>query len=123
MEFTRRELLKAASTCGLVVAALAAAKEIAQPALAQGQTSHQAQIKKEKCYTEFWGARANKFLLLVWGGITSDDQKRARRNPTTYIVAIDRGINFMDNSWITTRAVAKSAWVRRCRARTEIKSF
>lgn len=45
MEFSRRELLKAATTSGLVVAALAAAKEIAQPALAQGKPS-QAQIKK-----------------------------------------------------------------------------
>jgi hypothetical protein len=47
MEFSRRELLKAASTSGLFVAALAAAKEIAQPALAEDELM-QAQVPIKK---------------------------------------------------------------------------
>ena len=97
MEFTRRELLKAASTSGLVVAALAAAKEIAQPALAQGTA--QAQIKKGEMLYRTLGRTGEQVSVIGLGGHHIGRPKEEQDGIRLIHSAIDRGINFMDNSW------------------------
>jgi predicted aldo/keto reductase-like oxidoreductase len=98
MEFSRRELLKAASTSGLMVAALAAAKEIGSPALAQG-TPTQNQIKKGEMLYRTLGRTGEQVSVIGLGGHhigrPPDEQDGIRLIHS----AIDRGINFMDNSW------------------------
>jgi predicted aldo/keto reductase-like oxidoreductase len=98
MEFTRRELLKAASTSGLVVAALAAAKEIAQPALAQGKPA-QAQIKKGEMLYRTLGRTGEQVSVIGLGGHHIGRPKEEQDGIRLIHSAIDRGINFMDNSW------------------------
>lgn len=99
MEFSRRELLKAASTSSLVVAALAAAKEIAQPALAEDAMQAQAPIKKGEMLYRTLGRTGEKVSVIGLGGHhigrPPDEQDGIRLIHS----AIDRGINFMDNSW------------------------
>ena len=97
MEFTRRELLKAASTSGLVVAALAVAKEIAQPALAQGTA--QAQIKKGEMLYRTLGRTGEQVSVIGLGGHHIGRPKEEQDGIRLIHSAIDRGINFMDNSW------------------------
>ena len=97
MEFTRRELLKAASTSGLVVAALAAAKEIAQPALAQGTA--QAQIKKGEMLYRTLGRTGEQVSVIGLGGHHIGRPKEEQDGIRLIHSAIERGINFMDNSW------------------------
>ena len=98
MEFTRRELLKAASTSGLVVAALAAAKEIAQPVLAQSKPT-QAQIKKGEMLYRTLGRTGEQVSVIGLGGHHIGRPKEEQDGIRLIHSAIDRGINFMDNSW------------------------
>lgn len=96
MEFSRRDLLKAASTSGLFVAALAAAKEIDLPALAQTKPT---QIKKGEMLYRTLGRTGEQVSVIGLGGHhigrPPDEQDGIRLIRS----AIDRGINFMDNSW------------------------
>ncbi len=98
MEFSRRDLLKAASTSGLVVAALAAAKEIAQPALAQSKPT-QAQIKKGEMLYRTLGRTGEQVSVIGLGGHHIGRPKEEQDGIRLIHSAIDRGINFMDNSW------------------------
>lgn len=96
MEFSRRDLLKFASTSGLFVAALAAAKEIGAPALAQTKPN---QIKKGEMLYRTLGRTGEQVSVIGLGGHhigrPPDEQDGIRLIRS----AIDRGINFMDNSW------------------------
>ncbi len=98
MEFSRRDLLKAASTSGLVVAALAAVKEIGQPALAQGKPT-QAQIKKGEMLYRTLGRTGEQVSVIGLGGHHIGRPKDEQDGIRLIHSAIDRGINFMDNSW------------------------
>ena len=98
MEFSRRELLKAASTSGLVVAALAAAKEIGQSALAQSKPA-QAQIKKGEMLYRTLGRTGEQVSVIGLGGHHIGRPKEEQDGIRLIHSAIDRGINFMDNSW------------------------
>ena len=98
MEFSRRELLKAASTSGLVVAALAAAKEIGQSALAQSKPA-QAQIKKGEMLYRTLGRTGEQVSVIGLGGHHIGRPKEEQDGIRLIHSAIERGINFMDNSW------------------------
>lgn len=98
MEFSRRDLLKAASTSGLVVAALAAVKEIGQPALAQGKPT-QAQIKKGEMLYRTLGRTGEQVSVIGLGGHHIGRPKDEQDGIRLIHSAIERGINFMDNSW------------------------
>jgi aryl-alcohol dehydrogenase-like predicted oxidoreductase len=98
MEFSRRDLLKAASTSGLVVAALAAVKEIGQPALAQGKPT-QAQIKKGEMLYRTLGRTGEQVSVIGLGGHHIGRPRDEQDGIRLIHSAIDRGINFMDNSW------------------------
>lgn len=98
MGISRRDLLKVASTSGIAVAALAAAKEISQPASAKEQPT-QAQTKKGEMLYRTLGRTGEKVSVIGLGGHhigrPPDEQDGIRLIHS----AIDRGINFMDNSW------------------------
>lgn len=98
MGISRRDLLKVASTSGLAVAAVAAAKEISQPASAKEQPN-QAQIKKGEMLYRTLGRTGEKVSVIGLGGHhigrPPDEQEAIKLIRS----AIDRGINFMDNSW------------------------
>jgi aryl-alcohol dehydrogenase-like predicted oxidoreductase len=98
MEFSRRDLLKAASTSGFVVAALATVKEIGQPALAQGKPT-QAQIKKGEMLYRTLGRTGEQVSVIGLGGHHIGRPKDEQDGIRLIHSAIDRGINFMDNSW------------------------
>lgn len=98
MGISRRDLLKVASTSGVAVAALAAAKGISQPASAKEQST-QAQTKKGEMLYRTLGRTGEKVSVIGLGGHhigrPPDEQDGIRLIHS----AIDRGINFMDNSW------------------------
>jgi len=98
MEFSRRDLLKIASTSGLIAAGLAASEGFIKPALAQN-SSTQTQIKKGEMLYRTLGRTGEEVSVIGLGGHhigrPPDEQDGIRLIRS----AIERGINFMDNSW------------------------
>ena len=96
MEFSRRDLLKVVSASGLIAAGLATSKEIFEPASAQAKPT---QIKKGEMLYRTLGRTGEQVSVVGLGGHhigrPPDEQDGIRLIHS----AIDRGINFMDNSW------------------------
>ncbi len=98
MNISRRDILKAASTSGLVAAGLVASEGFFRPLLAQNRTT-QAQTRSGEMIYRTLGRTGEKVSVIGLGGHhigrPADEQEGIRLIRT----ALDRGINFMDNSW------------------------
>jgi predicted aldo/keto reductase-like oxidoreductase len=98
MEIGRRDLLKIASISGSIAAVLAFSKEIVRPAFAQNLPT-QAQIKKGEMLYRSLGSTGEQVSVIGLGGHHIGRPKDEREGIQLIQSAIDRGINFMDNSW------------------------
>lgn len=98
MDISRRDLLKVASTSGLIAAGLAASEGLLKPLLAQNQPNSTQTRRGEMIYRTL-GRTGEKVSVIGLGGHhigrPSDEQEGIR----LVHAAIDRGINFMDNCW------------------------
>lgn len=98
MDISRRDLLKVASTSGLIAAGLAASEGLLKPLLAQNQPNSNQTRRGEMIYRTL-GRTGEKVSVIGLGGHhigrPSDEQEGIR----LVHAAIDRGINFMDNCW------------------------
>lgn len=98
MEINRRDLLKLASTSGLVAAGFAVAQSVLKPLRAQNQPLP-AQTKRGDMIYRTLGSTGEKVSVIGLGGHhigrPADEQEGIR----LVRAAIDRGINFMDNCW------------------------
>lgn len=98
VEIGRRDLLKIASTSGLIAAGLAVSERFIEPVSAQNKPN-QGQIKKGEMLYRTLGRTGEQVSVIGLGGHhigrPKDEQEAIRLIRT----AIDRGINFMDNSW------------------------
>lgn len=98
MGINRRDLLTAALASGSIAAGLAAAKTLFSPALAQSQPI-QGQIKKGEMLYRTLGRTGEQVSLVGLGGHHIGRPKDEQEGIRLIQSAIDRGINFMDNSW------------------------
>lgn len=96
MEIGRRELLKIASTSGLIAAGLAASAGLPKPALAQKQPN---QIKKGEMFYRVLGRTGEEVSVIGLGGHHIGRPPDEQEGIKLIHSAIDRGINFMDNCW------------------------
>ncbi|MBD1939614.1 aldo/keto reductase [Microcoleus sp. FACHB-68] len=99
MNISRRDLLKVASTSGLVAAGLAASDRLFGQSLLAQQQSTPAQTKSGEMIYRTLGRTGEKVSLIGLGGHhigrIPDEQESIKLTRS----AIDRGINFMDNCW------------------------
>ncbi|MEH2163176.1 MAG: aldo/keto reductase [Nostoc sp.] len=109
MEISRRSLLKTASASGLVAAGLAVSEGFLQPLLAQTepidektqlltQNSAISTRRGEMLYRNL-GRTGEKVSVIGLGGFHIGSIKEEQESIKLIRSAIDRGINFMDNSW------------------------
>ncbi|MBD2486644.1 aldo/keto reductase [Aulosira sp. FACHB-615] len=96
MEISRRDLLKIASASGLGTVGLAASAGIFKQALAQNQPTP---IKKGEMIYRQLGRTGEKVSVIGLGGHHIGRPKDEEEGIRLIRAAIDRGINFMDNSW------------------------
>jgi predicted aldo/keto reductase-like oxidoreductase len=68
------------------------------------------------------GRTGEKVSLIGVGDAHIGKQEDENESIRIIRTAIDRGINFMDNSWATTMDRARSGWERRCVMGTGTKS-
>jgi aryl-alcohol dehydrogenase-like predicted oxidoreductase len=98
VNISRRDLLKVASASGLVAAGLATSEAAFKPLSAQNQPSSNSTKSGEMIYRTL-GRTGERVSAIGLGGHhigrPPDEQEGIRLIRT----AIDRGINFMDNSW------------------------
>ena len=99
MNISRRDLLKVASTSGLVAAGLAASEGLFGKSLLAQSQSTPAQTKSGEMIYRTLGRTGEKVSLIGLGGHhigrIPDEQESIKLTRS----AIDRGINFMDNCW------------------------
>ncbi|MEH2377415.1 MAG: aldo/keto reductase [Nostoc sp.] len=109
MEISRRSLLKTASASGLVAAGLAVSEGFLQPLLAQtepvdqntqqlAQSSPTATRRGEMLYRHL-GRTKEQVSVIGLGGYHIGKIQEEQESIKLIRSAIDRGINFMDNSW------------------------
>ncbi|MEH2002975.1 MAG: aldo/keto reductase [Nostoc sp.] len=109
MEISRRSLLKTASASGLVAAGLAVSEGFLQPLLAQtkpvdentqlqAQTSATPTRRGEMLYRNL-GRTKEQVSVIGLGGYHIGKIQEEQESINLIRSAIDRGINFMDNSW------------------------
>ncbi|MBN3872911.1 MAG: aldo/keto reductase [Nostoc sp. JL33] len=109
MEISRRSLLKTASASGLVAAGLAVSEGFLQPLLAQtkpvdentqlqAQTSATPTRRGEMLYRNL-GRTKEQVSVIGLGGYHIGKIQEEQESIKLIRSAIDRGINFMDNSW------------------------
>ncbi|MCC5637478.1 aldo/keto reductase [Nostoc sp. CHAB 5844] len=96
MEISRRDLLKIASASGLGTVGLAASAGFSRQALAQNQPT---QTKKGEMIYRRLGRTGEKVSVIGLGGHHIGRPKDEEEGLRLIRAAIDRGINFMDNSW------------------------
>ncbi|MBU7585829.1 MAG: aldo/keto reductase [Nostoc sp. TH1S01] len=96
MEISRRNLLKIASASGLGTVGLAASAGLAKQTLAQNQPT---QIKKGEMIYRQLGRTGERVSVIGLGGHHIGRPKDEEEGIRLIRAAIDRGINFMDNSW------------------------
>ena len=97
MHISRREIFKLASASGLAAAGLAASKPVVKPLLARDLPN--SEVKEGEMIYRQLGRTGEKVSLIGLGGHhigRPEDEQFAIKLIRT---AIDRGINFMDNSW------------------------
>ena len=103
MEISRRDLLKVASTSGLVAAGLAASDGLLKPLLAQGKPTQKpstpTQTRNGDMLYRTLGRTGEKVSAIGLGGHHIGRPKDEQEGIRLIHAAIDRGINFMDNCW------------------------
>lgn len=99
MDIGRRDLLRVVSTSGLVAAGLIGSSELLQPVLAQNRPKNGAQIKKGEMLYRILGRTGEQISVIGLGGHHIGRPKSEQEAIQLIHSAIDRGINFMDNSW------------------------
>ncbi|MHC5855548.1 aldo/keto reductase [Nostoc sp.] len=109
MEISRRSLLKTASASGLVAAGLAVSEGFLQPILAQTKTvdentqllaqSSATPIRRGEMLYRHLGRTGEQVSLIGLGGYHIGKIPEEQESIKLIRSAIDRGINFMDNSW------------------------
>ncbi|MEH2281697.1 MAG: aldo/keto reductase [Nostoc sp.] len=109
MEISRRRLLKTASASGLVAAGLAVSEGFLQPTLAEtkpvdentqlvAQSSPTSTRRGEMLYRNL-GRTKEQVSVIGLGGYHIGKIEEEQESIKLIRSAIDRGINFMDNSW------------------------
>ncbi|MEH2435332.1 MAG: aldo/keto reductase [Nostoc sp.] len=109
MEISRRSLLKTASASGLVAAGLAVSEGFLQPTLAEtksvdentqllAQSSPASTRRGEMLYRNL-GRTKEQVSVIGLGGYHIGKIEEEQESIKLIRSAIDRGINFMDNSW------------------------
>ncbi|BAY17971.1 twin-arginine translocation pathway signal [Anabaenopsis circularis NIES-21] len=96
MEISRRDLLKIASASGLGTVGLAASTGLSKQALAQNQPN---QTKTGEMIYRQLGRTGERVSVIGLGGHHIGRPKDEEEGIRLIRTAIDRGINFMDNSW------------------------
>jgi predicted aldo/keto reductase-like oxidoreductase len=112
MDISRRDLLKTTAASGLIAAGLAASEGIFKPMLAQEATadnptpeddllalSAPPAIKKGEMLYRTLGRTGQQVSAIGLGGFHIGKLKQEQDSIKLIRTAIDRGINFMDNSW------------------------
>lgn len=99
MEINRRALLKAVSTSGLVAAGVAVTEGWLKPLLAQNSAAIPASTKQGNMLYRTLGRTNEKVSLVGLGGHHIGRPPSEQDGIRLIHAAIDRGINFMDNSW------------------------
>lgn len=97
MDITRRDLIKATSTSGLVTIGLAASEVVHR--LGLNQESAQALTRSSEMMYRTLGRTNEKVSVIGLGGHHIGRPKDEQESIRIVRSAIDRGINFMDNSW------------------------
>ena len=97
MDISRRDVFKLASASGLVAAGLAASKPLVKPLLAQEKLN--SEVKEGEMIYRQLGRTGEKVSLIGLGGHHIGRPKDEQFAIELIRTAIDRGINFMDNSW------------------------
>lgn len=98
MDISRRDLLKFASTSGLVVTGLATSEGIFKQVSAQNQPTP-TQTKSGEMIYRTLGRTGEKVSVIGLGGHHIGRPKDEQEGIRLIRAAIDRGINFMDNCW------------------------
>ncbi|MEH2067842.1 MAG: aldo/keto reductase [Nostoc sp.] len=108
MEISRRSLLKTASASGLVAAGLAASEGFLQPILAQAEPVDEntqllaqtpAATRRGEMLYRTLGRTGEQVSVIGLGGYHIGKIEDEQESIKLIRSAIDRGINFMDNSW------------------------
>lgn len=105
MDISRRELLKITSTSGLVAAGIVASERLLKPLLAQDKStqvlaqSTPTSTKSGEMMYRTLGSTGEKVSMIGLGGFHIGKIKEEQESIKLIRSAIDRGINFMDNSW------------------------
>ena len=95
MNISRRDIFKLASASGLVAAGLAASDRLIKPVLAQTPD----EVKEGEMLYRQLGRTGEKVSVVGLGGHHIGRVKDEQLAIELIRTAIDRGINFMDNSW------------------------
>lgn len=98
MDISRRDLLKVASASGLGAVGMLAATGFSQQVLAQNSATPTQSKKGEMIYRQL-GRTGEKVSVIGLGGHHIGRPKDEQEGIRLIRTAIDRGINFMDNSW------------------------
>ncbi|MEG4092815.1 aldo/keto reductase [Microcoleus sp. Pol12B4] len=107
MNISRRKLLKVTSASGLVAAGLAASEGLLKPVLAQDELTQvdvkhevaQAQTQSGEMSYRTLGRTGEQVSAIGLGGHHIGRLREEQEAIKLIRSAIDRGINFMDNSW------------------------
>ena len=97
MNISRRDIFKLASASGLAAAGLAASKPVVKPLLAREKPN--SEVKEGEMIYRQLGRTGEKVSLIGLGGHHIGRPKDEQFAIALIRTAIDRGINFMDNSW------------------------
>lgn len=98
MEMGRRDLFRIAYTSGSIAAGLAVSEAFSKSVLAQNKPTP-AQIKKGEMLYRTLGSTGEQVSVVGLGGHHIGRPKDEQEGIRLIHSAIDRGINFMDNSW------------------------
>jgi predicted aldo/keto reductase-like oxidoreductase len=102
MDVSRRDLLRVASTTGLAAIGLAAAENssaLTEFSTIQAQMPTLPQTKSGEMLYRTLGRTGERVSLIGLGGFHIGQLKTEQESVQLIRSAIDRGINFMDNSW------------------------
>ena len=98
MDISRRELLRVTSASGLVALGLAASEGFFKPLLAQTESAPDQNRSGEMSYRTL-GKTGERVSAIGLGGHHIGRIREEQESIKLIRSAIDRGINFMDNSW------------------------
>lgn len=107
MEISRRNLLKATVTSSLVGLGLTTTDEFLKPLLAQDETtgllaqsqSNTAPVRSGEMMYRMLGKTGERVSMIGLGGFHIGKIKEEQESIKLIRTALERGINFMDNSW------------------------